>query len=1251
MQPAVPARQFDLAVVGIATATADSSRPDALASGLYDSDPPTPPTTPPTLAAMVAAAQHDAQITSASLVVIGDEPGTPPPGSTTLQTAPTLAAALAAAHATLTQPNAAPVVIADMHTALPVAVVVTNRATASQHGQPTYAVIAAVGHGTPTTATATLRAAYRATARDPADTAYLEVAPGMLDALPDIALAHLHQPLTPPDYPTCAIGSLSALLGQPCSALAALVHTVLALHRRYIPAVPASTELAAAWQQPHHYRATRAHPWQTNIGEQRTAAASLADGDDRNTAVVLHEAPAPLQRTQTHHHLHRQPTRLYVFAGNSADDLHRTLDTFAQTVADQPGDHALADLAHRCYVNWKHQRAAAYTLVLVAANTTDLHREIERAREGISTACATGDEWKTPAGSHFTPQPLGRTGKVAFVYPGAFNAYVGLTQNLLQLYPHLYAWAPGIMDYARSILSAHMLYPRSITPLSSAEVRAHESAMLTHAVAMLEVGTGVAVQYTAIMRDGFGLQPDIALGYSQGETTMMHALQVWESSPHLRELFASSDLYTAQLAGPQLAVRNYWQLPPAPANDAPIWANYILMTSADKVRPLLTAEPHVFLAIINSPREVMIAGDPAACERVIAAAKCRSLRAPFNQVIHSPPVQLAYNEFVRINTSAVAAPAAIQFYSAANHDKLTLTTEQVATSLATVFCQPLDFPRLVQQTYADGARIFIELGPARNCTHWIEQTLHEQPHVAVAINKKGTDDHIGIVRLLARLLTHQVPLDPAILFAEPTPPAVAVHARTNSHSTTNNASTAHTTYLQQRTADLRHLHARIQRDIARWSQPAAPAPATGAPPAPAPATGAPPPPDRFTPSQQVLLTEAQVYEFTLGSVVACMGDDFARFATRRTPRTPNTDLRTVSRVVSVEGTRGKLAAGSRLVSEFDIPADSWFFRDNSYPTTPYAMLMEMAMQPCGYLSAYLGSALLFPDADLYFRNLDGSGHLLHPLDLRGRTITQEAVLHSSTYIEGIIIQKYSYRMLLAGEPFFSGESVFGYFTAEALRNQNGLDNGTHQPPWYVQQGIAPDQMAAYDLHTTATQQRFAPPPAQPHYRLPTGHLALLDRIAVLPASGKHGLGYVYAERTNDPTAWFYPCHFYQDPVMPGSLGREGIVQALHAYILHTGIGSTHHAPRIVPTAGTPTTWKYRGQITPQASAWALEAHITHYDAASGTLLADASIWRDGLRIYEFRTIGLTIEATEARAELAPATGQYTHHPAKGKNEV
>ena len=44
--------------------------------------------------------------------------------------------------------------------------------------------------------------------------------------------------------------------------------------------------------------------------------------------------------------------------------------------------------------------------------------------------------------------------------------------------------------------------------------------------------------------------------------------------------------------------------------------------------------------------------------------------------------------------------------------------------------------------------------------------------------------------------------------------------------------------------------------------------------------------------------------------------------------------------------------------------------------------------------------------------------------------------------------------------------------------------------------------------------------------------------------GRYGKGYVYASRPVNPQDWFYPFHFYQDPVMPGSLGVEAILEAM-----------------------------------------------------------------------------------------------------------
>ena len=67
--------------------------------------------------------------------------------------------------------------------------------------------------------------------------------------------------------------------------------------------------------------------------------------------------------------------------------------------------------------------------------------------------------------------------------------------------------------------------------------------------------------------------------------------------------------------------------------------------------------------------------------------------------------------------------------------------------------------------FEDGARIFIELGAGSNCARWVDESLKDKPHAAFSINRKGLDDHAAVLQLLAKLISHQVPMDLSALTA------------------------------------------------------------------------------------------------------------------------------------------------------------------------------------------------------------------------------------------------------------------------------------------------------------------------------------------------------------------------------------------------------------------------------------------------------------------------------------------------------
>src|ERR1035438_5737288 len=114
----------------------------------------------------------------------------------------------------------------------------------------------------------------------------------------------------------------------------------------------------------------------------------------------------------------------------------------------------------------------------------------------------------------------------------------------------------------------------------------------------------------------------------------------------------------------------------------------------------------------------------------------------------------------------------------------------------------------------------------------------------------------------------------------------------------------------------------------------------------------------------------------LGRPTRAIGPDYAQFdGHRRAPRLPGPPYHFMTRIVALDGRLGGMRAGSAVTAEYDVPAGAWYFEQNGAPTMPFAVLMDVTLQPCGWLAMYVGS-VLGSEADLLFRNLDGTGTVL-----------------------------------------------------------------------------------------------------------------------------------------------------------------------------------------------------------------------------------------------------------------------------------
>lgn len=367
------------------------------------------------------------------------------------------------------------------------------------------------------------------------------------------------------------------------------------------------------------------------------------------------------------------------------------------------------------------------------------------------------------------------------------------------------------------------------------------------------------------------------------------------------------------------------------------------------------------------------------------------------------------------------------------------------------------------------------------------------------------------------------------------------------------------------------------------------------------------------------------FAFDYASLLACAwgkpSDAFGPFYTsfdgvRSVARLPGPPYHFMSRILHVDGPQGGMKNGSKVEAEYDVPREAWYFAQNSSPSMPLSILMEVALQPCGWLASYVGSALS-SENDLLFRNLDGQAAILAQVTPATRTIRTHVELKSISRNGDMIIQSFHLECFADDAPLLSISTVFGFFPKEAFANQVGM------PPADGERTIH-DEPGSFHVDLRQLPARYC----DGALRMPTDMLLMLDRVTgYWPQGGKAALGRLRAEKDIRAGEWFFKAHFFQDPVQPGSLGIEAMYQLLQFYIIERGIGAGLAAPRFELLASTKKlSWKYRGQVVPtDARVWVdLEIASIDTDARGTLVIADAWLWVDQKRIYQCRQIGMRV---------------------------
>ncbi|NMD50079.1 PfaB family protein [Shewanella sp. DNRA4] len=429
----------------------------------------------------------------------------------------------------------------------------------------------------------------------------------------------------------------------------------------------------------------------------------------------------------------------------------------------------------------RYQAKDELALVLMAGSLEELMQEAKAMRAYIEktqqTPAPTPAQtpvlmpsanlaFKTPSGSYFTPTPLGDTG-LTFVYPGVGTVYPNMFSDLHGYFPELYRELEREGNLA-AMLQAEAIYQGAAYAKTAINVSVKDAAEMSLSQLAIS-GVGASYLFSRLLTRVFTIQPQLALGYSMGEAAMWASLDIWQTPHALINATQNSAIFNQEISGPLLAVRRDWQL----NEDAPlIWNSFLVRASRSEINALLNDFPRVYLAIEQGDT-CIIAGCEASCLQLLKRLNKRGIDSNKVTAMHTPPSQSQHSAiqgFYTLGLKANACETQVRFISAAQQSTVSIDSQSIAKSIADTFCAPLNFTALINAAYHQGARLFVEVGADRQTSTLIDKIgrqlelsadgvqTQEQPILAMACNAKGSDTITSLLKCLAQLISHRVPL-------------------------------------------------------------------------------------------------------------------------------------------------------------------------------------------------------------------------------------------------------------------------------------------------------------------------------------------------------------------------------------------------------------------------------------------------------------------------------------------------------------
>ncbi len=549
--------------------------------------------------------------------------------------------------------------------------------------------------------------------------------------------------------PHIALGSVKSMIGHtiPAAGMASLIKMALALDKKVLPPTLADDcNPSLRFEATPFFLNVEALPWVQRHGEPRRAALDAFGFGGINTHMILEEAPGRGGDATAAFGLRAQGSpELFVLAAETRADLVAAVHDLAARAITHSGPTRLlaAETAGAC-------GQGAYRLSVTAEDGASLRDKLLAVVDKL--AKPETHRLKTRRGVFFADAPF--EGKLAFLFPGENSQSPFMLRDLALVSPLVRQWLDwleGVFPGERDVAHRLVLYPPLLGP-TEAERRLIEARLR-------QVDYGSESVFVADMAfftlfDRLGLKPDFFCGHSTGENAALFASgQIRVTQPSLTNIVRDMNGVFATLH-----------------NETSVPTGTLLTVGAlprSIIDRVLAEHPQIHLTMDNCPNQVILFGPTPIMELIRAqlvdeGAVCADL--PMSWAYHTPFITPMADAFASILHRGLQSQPAAPVYSCATAGPFPQDEAGISALMHAQYVSRVRFSETIERLYADGARLFLEVGPGGVLTGFVGDILRDKPHLALSADPKRGAGLEHLLGVLGQLFVHHVPFDLSALY-------------------------------------------------------------------------------------------------------------------------------------------------------------------------------------------------------------------------------------------------------------------------------------------------------------------------------------------------------------------------------------------------------------------------------------------------------------------------------------------------------